>query len=683
MANDAKKVSELAVTTTLSANDRVVILSNPSSAANTKTITAANFANSLVSSGIIPTATTTQLGVVKVDGTTITISNGVISGASNTGNIRFTNNVITSVVTGDITISPNTSGALVVPSIKIPVGSVIQNTISISTVVNNAILLTINSYSTNSSAIPAGTLGNANTIPAPWTVYQLTATPTPILQINDIVGGAGIPANSAIQYVGSSPYGAYFVTNATFSSSPAANGIALTFARPVINPSFQISTANSTDIALITGANGHVAVNSDIIPVTTNEFRLGTPANRFKELWLGSGTLYVLDETLGVDQAIGANAGNFYIKGGAGLSVGEFIFRDNTIQISNTARDIYIGANLATGNVIFNRPIAVKSYDTGNVTFAVARNGRVQTFSPSIPSNDIGAFSVIGSADGSYKPVRNPGGMLHITGNANTTTRVTLDNFGSGNTTVQLIGRSGRGTANAATASQANDVLFRIAGAGYINDNTQFATLGVLVPTTIEFVALDNFTDGTQGSTTKFYNAPSGNSVKTLSMSVTANGITLPSNAGIRFSDNTYQNTAYVATTTGSFNPNFTTNTGNVLVGMTQTGNYTKTGNLCYFRVYVNYANVSSFADGSGQYQITLPFPSVSTISIRGGSLHNVNTASIYHIGGIVEIASNASVLGLYYSGSTTDLAWKNTTPVGWATGNSTHFDISGIYETT
>jgi hypothetical protein len=116
---------------------------------------------------------------------------------------------------------------------------------------------------------------------------------------------------------------------------------------------------------------------------------------------------------------------------------------------------------------------------------------------------------------------------------------------------------------------------------------------------------------------------------------------------------------------------------------MTQTGNYTKTGNLCYFRIYVNYANVSSFADGSGQYQITLPFPSVATISIRGGSLHNVNTASIYHIGGIVDVASNASILGLYYSGSTTDLAWKNTTPVGWFTGNTSHFDISGIYETT
>jgi hypothetical protein len=153
-------------------------------------------------------------------------------------------------------------------------------------------------------------------------------------------------------------------------------------------------------------------------------------------------------------------------------------------------------------------------------------------------------------------------------------------------------------------------------------------------------------------------------------------------NTSIRFNDNTTQNTAFTTSTT-SFSPNFVTNTGNVLVGMTQTGNYIKTGKLCYFRIYVNYANVSSFADGGGQYQITLPFPSVATISIRGGSLHNVNTVSIYHIGGIVDVSSNASILGLYYTGSTTDLAWKNTTPVGWFTGNTSHFDISGIYETT
>jgi len=133
---------------------------------------------------------------------------------------------------------------------------------------------------------------------------------------------------------------------------------------------------------------------------------------------------------------------------------------------------------------------------------------------------------------------------------------------------------------------------------------------------------------------------------------------------------------------TATFNPNFSTNTGNTLSVSSQSGSYTKIGKLCYFRAFVQFGN-STYADGSGQYQITLPFPSAATISIRGGTLHNTNTASIYHIGGVLDIATSSTVLPLYYTGSTTDLAWKNTTPVSWMTGNTTHFDISGVYETT
>jgi hypothetical protein len=42
MANDAKKVSELGITTSLSANDRIVVLTNPTSTPVTQTITLTN-----------------------------------------------------------------------------------------------------------------------------------------------------------------------------------------------------------------------------------------------------------------------------------------------------------------------------------------------------------------------------------------------------------------------------------------------------------------------------------------------------------------------------------------------------------------------------------------------------------------------------------------------------------------
>jgi len=562
MANDARKVSELAVTTTLSANDRVVILSSPSSAANTKTITAANFANSLVSSGIIPTATTTQLGMVKVDGTTITISNGVISGASvYNQQLNTTNNV------------------------------------------TFASLTTANISSQNSVTIRTGNNSYA------WT--------------------------------------------------------------------FQ--------------ANGELRAPGDIIPTQNNVYTLGNSSMRWEGLWVGGNSVTFADQTNGYpDQTLTVANGIFYIaasnnvfqQSNAGFRVGNYYIHDSTLELTNTTATFYIGSNTASGNLVINRPIVVYSTNVGtNPSFTVARDGRVSIATQvTVPAGDVGLLNIIGSGDGSFKPIRNPGGMFHISGNDNTTTRVTLDNFGPGNTTVQIIGRSGRGTANAATASQANDVLFRIAGAGYINDTTQFATVGALVPTTIEFVALDNFTDGTQGSTTKFYNAPSGNSVKTLSMSVTANGITLPSNAGVRFSDNTYQNTAFsntsavtkinvgtgltqsanvgivgidstgVLSVSGTANQVFVANVGqNITLSLPQ--NIGTTSNVQFKTITVQNLVVtgnSTIANSASisNAVIQLAYNSTNSAQIDTGGFTLGNTASAYYVSFLYNLSNNAWTTG-------------------------------------
>jgi hypothetical protein len=135
-----------------------------------------------------------------------------------------------------------------------------------------------------------------------------------------------------------------------------------------------------------------------------------------------------------------------------------------------------------------------------------------------------------------------------------------------------------------------------------------------------------------------------------------------------------------------SYTPEFKTVSGNTLSGTVTTGSYVKQGAIVHFRVNVNFANTSDFGNAS-QYQVTLPFPVASTVTIRGGTLHskpaNPANNALYHIAGITDIddVSNTTML-LYYSGSTTDLAWKSTTPVG-ATSNVSHFDISGAYETS
>jgi hypothetical protein len=94
--------------------------------------------------------------------------------------------------------------------------------------------------------------------------------------------------------------------------------------------------------------------------------------------------------------------------------------------------------------------------------------------------------------------------MLQITGKANTVTRVVLDSFGQNSYPV-LIGRMGRGSADAPAATQNNDVMMRIVGNGYTG--TQFPPSS---PTKIDFVAAENFSDTNRGTQIQFWNTVTG-----------------------------------------------------------------------------------------------------------------------------------------------------------------------------
>lgn len=112
--------------------------------------------------------------------------------------------------------------------------------------------------------------------------------------------------------------------------------------------------------------------------------------------------------------------------------------------------------------------------------------------------------------------------------------------------------------------------------------------------------------------------------------------------------------------------------------GGTQTGNYTQIGNIIFYCVNVNFNGYTNL--GTGQYQFNLPFAARQTFRSAAGTLHNISGDALYHIAGITDTDTSSTIHKLYYSGSTTDLAWKFSTPVSWA-NNTSHFDISGFYE--
>jgi hypothetical protein len=124
--------------------------------------------------------------------------------------------------------------------------------------------------------------------------------------------------------------------------------------------------------------------------------------------------------------------------------------------------------------------------------------------------------------------------MLHITGKANTVTRVVIDSFGQ-NTYPLVAGRMGRGSADLPVATQNNDVMMRIVGNGYTG--TQFPASS---PTKIDFVAAENFSDTNRGTQIQFWNTPVGSN--TLQKIATFNADT------VTFTGSVYPNKGFIYT---------------------------------------------------------------------------------------------------------------------------------------
>lgn len=115
----------------------------------------------------------------------------------------------------------------------------------------------------------------------------------------------------------------------------------------------------------------------------------------------------------------------------------------------------------------------------------------------------------------------NPGYMLHISGKANTPSRIVFDSFSTDGSAYGLIaGRTARGTVVTPTATQNNDVLMRVSGNGY--GTSGWAPLGVA---RIDIIATENYTDLARGSRILFYNIPTGSNVVNLIASFNANSV--------------------------------------------------------------------------------------------------------------------------------------------------------------
>jgi hypothetical protein len=132
-------------------------------------------------------------------------------------------------------------------------------------------------------------------------------------------------------------------------------------------------TYNSTTRAmLMTGT----ATLGNVYPASNNVSNIGSATNRFNDLWLGSGNINLIDDTLNINQEINAVNGNLVISGGNGLVFGQFAIYGNSITIADGASNINIGKVGSTGYINIERPLTVNSTGGGSPVFQVEQNGK-------------------------------------------------------------------------------------------------------------------------------------------------------------------------------------------------------------------------------------------------------------------------------------------------------------------
>jgi len=563
------------------------------------------------------------------------------------GNLYITDETIHGKISGrDITLAPAGVASVVVPSLKIPVGSIISNTNAISVTVANLTLESVVEYSTSTmDNLLIGDYGLTNGISGGdpgWTVYRFTTTPAPVLQIGDHLAATGMPFLSNVLFVGNvsgtdDANANIVITSQTIRSlpTPPEPGAVVYTTRDVVNSGFLINTQTNTDISLVPGSGGSTITAANFLPLIDDVYDLGSPTRRWRHLWMGAGTIYVLDETLGTDQTIGARDGNLYVGGGSGLTVGKFTLYGNTIALANSTEDFYIGTQYATGNLNIRRPLQILN-NSGNVAFQVDRNGKAEFFDAGLNSGQ-SAVSIIATLNKAEYPVTAPlgGSLIHSTARDGTPAIVTLDSAaGSASAGGYYLSRRFRGNISSPAAVQAGDTMLLLGTAGY--NGTGFRT-GVS-SARITFKAAELFNSTSQSAYTEFRNQVVGTGVDAVSAVIDANGLTIPStpqggtgSAGIRFTDNTFQNTAWV--------PANNIQQITVGTGFTPSEQGTRTGNIS-----LNTVDVHSVQSASYSLTVANITPNSQnlrlTLAQEIGSNSSPTFANLY-VGGNLYVAGN------------------------------------------
>jgi hypothetical protein len=293
-------------------------------------------------------------------------------------------------------------------------------------------------------------------------------------------------------------------------------------------------TQDLSNYAILNGGNNFIGVQNIIGAVTTT----GSLFVSGSTVQIGSNTLIGRTELSGSISISGSTefGGDLVPLYARGATIGtlERPFRDIFLQSAsiNIASDIPGGRGASISNADGNVTIQAAGFQlkTGSfVPFEISENARIIVRVPNIPAGDIGAFSIIGNTSGSYQPVTNAGGLIHLTSNDGVSSRITSDAFGT-TAFAAYVGRKARGTAANPLPVQSNDTLTRISAIGWTGPEYGFTMSSSLstAPTSIDVIALENFTTSSFGTAYRLFNTPIGNTTRVLSAQIDTSGLIVP-----------------------------------------------------------------------------------------------------------------------------------------------------------
>jgi hypothetical protein len=106
------------------------------------------------------------------------------------------------------------------------------------------------------------------------------------------------------------------------------------------------------------------------------------------------------------------------------------------------------------------------------------------------------------------------------------------------------------------------------------------------------------------------------------------------------------------------------------------TGSFNRFGNMVHFNIEVNFDTITSF--GTGQYYVSLPYPTRKRYTFANGHLFDASTGESYNFVG--ECLEDSDVVKLFYIGSNGRMdPFDFNSPITLTTADN--FDISGTYE--